>query len=160
VLATHCGALVVRTSAFFGPWDAYNFITVGLKALAEGRPFAAANDIVVSPTYVPDLVHTCLDLLIDGAEGIWHLANGQSVAWSQLLMKAAGKAGIDTGTLDPRPSGQLGYIATRPLYSALASERASFLPTLDDALDRYLNSRQREIQEAVEAARSGKSASA
>jgi dTDP-4-dehydrorhamnose reductase len=75
-------------------------------------------------------------------------------------MKAAGKAGIDTGTLDPRPSGQLGYLAPRPLYSALASERASFLPTLDDALDRYLDSRQREIQEAVEAARSGKSASA
>jgi dTDP-4-dehydrorhamnose reductase len=160
VLAAQCGALVVRTSAFFGPWDPYNFITVGLKALAEGRPFAAANDIVVSPTYVPDLVHACLDLLIDGAEGIWHLTNGQSVAWSELLMKAAGKAGIDTGTLDPRPSGQLGYLAPRPLYSALASERASFLPTLDDALDRYLDSRQREIQEAVEAARSGKSASA
>jgi dTDP-4-dehydrorhamnose reductase len=160
VLAAQCGALVVRTSAFFGPWDPYNFITVGLKALAEGRPFAAANNIVVSPTYVPDLVHTCLDLLIDGAEGIWHLTNGQSVAWSELLMKAAGKAGIDTGTLDPRPSGQLGYLAPRPLYSALASERASFLPTLDDALDRYLDSRQREIQEAVEAARSGKSASA
>jgi dTDP-4-dehydrorhamnose reductase len=160
VLAAQCGALVVRTSAFFGPWDPYNFITVGLKALAEGRPFAAANNIVVSPTYVPDLVHACLDLLIDGAEGIWHLTNGQSVAWSELLMKAAGKAGIDTGTLDPRPSGQLGYLAPRPLYSALASERASFLPTLDDALDRYLDSRQREIQEAVEAARSGKSASA
>jgi dTDP-4-dehydrorhamnose reductase len=75
-------------------------------------------------------------------------------------MKAAGKAGIDAGTLDPQPSRQLGYIAPRPLYSALASERASFLPTLDDALDRYLDTRQREILDGAEAARGGRSASA
>lgn len=160
VLTMHPGALVVRTSAFFGPWDRYNFITVGLKALAEGRLFAAANDIVISPTYVPDLVHASLDLLIDGEAGIWHLTNGQSVTWSDLLTKAAGKAGIDTGTLDPQPWGQLGYLAPRPAYSALASERASFLPSLDDALDRYLDIRQRDILEDAEAARGGRSASA
>ena len=30
---------------------------------------------MVSPTYVPDLVHASLDLLIDGEHGLWHLAN-------------------------------------------------------------------------------------
>ena len=159
VLDRHAGALVVRTSAFFGPWDHYNFITMGLKALAEERPFAAAKDITVSPTYVPDLVHACLDLLVDGEAGIWHLTNGEAITWADLLMKAAGKAGIEAGTLDPRESNQLAYIAPRPHYSALSSERASFLPCLDDALDRYLQLRQQEIKNDTEAVgRSGKSA--
>jgi dTDP-4-dehydrorhamnose reductase len=38
-------------------------VTVALATLADGRPFRAAADAVVSPTYVPDLVHACLDLL-------------------------------------------------------------------------------------------------
>src|SRR5205823_1854885 len=29
-------ALVVRTSAFFGPWDEYNFVTMALRTMAEG----------------------------------------------------------------------------------------------------------------------------
>lgn len=33
----------------------------------------------VSPTYVPDLVNTCLDLLIDKGKGIWHLTNSTAV---------------------------------------------------------------------------------
>jgi dTDP-4-dehydrorhamnose reductase len=161
VLGRHEGALVVRTSAFFGPWDHHNFITMGLKALAEERPFAAAKDITVSPTYVPDLVHTCLDLLVDGEAGIWHLTNGEAITWADLLMKAAARAGIGARMLDPRESNQLGYVAPRPRYSALSSERADFLPCLDDALDRYLQLRQQDIKDdsGIEAAGgSGKSA--
>src|SRR5215213_4845278 len=71
--AAHPGSLIVRTSAFFGPWDRYNFIWAALNAFAAGRTFAAGSD-VVSPTYVPDLVHVTLDLLIDGETGVWHLA--------------------------------------------------------------------------------------
>ncbi|MBA2660600.1 MAG: sugar nucleotide-binding protein [Nitrosospira sp.] len=139
VLGRYADSLIVRTSAIFGPWDRYNFITQGLKALAEDRPFVSANDITVSPTYVPDLVHASLDLLIDGASGMWHLTNGQSTTWMDLILKAADKAGIDAGSLVPRSGDQLEYIAPRPPYSALSSERAILLPTLDDALDRYLH---------------------
>ncbi len=139
VLGRHANSLVVRTSAFFGPWDRYNFITQGLKALAEGRPFISANDITVSPTYVPDLVHASLDLLIDGAAGIWHLTNAQSMTWMDLILKAAQKADINVSSLVPLGGDQLGYIAPRPCYSALSSERAILLPTLDNALDRYLD---------------------
>jgi dTDP-4-dehydrorhamnose reductase len=46
-------SLVIRTSAFFGPWDEYNFISVALRTLAAGHTFVAAQDSVVSPTYVP-----------------------------------------------------------------------------------------------------------
>ena len=70
VLEALPSALVVRTSAFFGPWDEHNFVTIALRELAAGRPFVAAEDAVISPTYVPDLVNASLDLLIDGERGL------------------------------------------------------------------------------------------
>jgi dTDP-4-dehydrorhamnose reductase len=63
-------ALVVRTSAFFEPWDEHNFVVRTLQSLARGELALAVDDEVVSPTYVPDLVHTSLDRLIDGERGI------------------------------------------------------------------------------------------
>ena len=36
MLAPHPGALVVRTSAFFGPWDEHNFVRPALRALRGG----------------------------------------------------------------------------------------------------------------------------
>ena len=77
VLDTCPEALMVRTSAFFGPWDNYNFVTLALSALTKGQRFAVSTDITVSPTYVPDLVHASLDLLIDRAAGIWHIRRGE-----------------------------------------------------------------------------------
>jgi dTDP-4-dehydrorhamnose reductase len=138
VLERNPRALVVRTSAFFGPWDQYNYITVLLRALREGREFCAANDTVVSPTYVPDLVHRCLDLLIDEESGIWHLANGGAVTWADLASRAADLAKVDMRTLKSCPSTELRFTAPRPAFSALASERTPLLPSLDDALARYM----------------------
>ncbi|HEY4529946.1 MAG TPA: sugar nucleotide-binding protein [Luteimonas sp.] len=136
VLDRHPGALVVRTSAFFGPWDRYNFIICALRALQQGEPFAAATDVTVSPTYVPDLVHACLDLLVDGESGLWHLTNGQAVTWAELALRAARVAGTDARSLRPCHSDGLGWVARRPRYSALGTSRAFAMPPLDDALAR------------------------
>ena len=95
----------------------------------------------VSPTYVPDLVNVCLDLLIDGESGIWHLANVGDVSWAELAARAAALAGISTATLQPCPSAALGEVAARPRNGVLASERASLMPSLDDALQRFLDDR-------------------
>ena len=35
----------------------------------------------MSPTYVPDLVHEALNLLIDGGTGLWHVVNPGSLSW-------------------------------------------------------------------------------
>jgi dTDP-4-dehydrorhamnose reductase len=147
VLGTHPTSLVVRTSSFFGPWDSHNFLTQALRALSEGTPFAAANDVIVSPTYVPDLVNACLDLLVDRESGLWHLTNAQALTWAELALKASDMAGIDARSLDMRPSSQLNLVAPRPRYSALHSERGLMLPALDDALDRYLRLRKEPVAE-------------
>ena len=138
VLGTHPTSLIIRTSSFFGPWDRHNFVTLALRALSQDEPFIAASDMTVSPTYVPDLVHACLDLLVDRECGIWHLTNGEAVTWAAFAQRAAELAGIDARTLIAKPAAQLGHTALRPPFSALRSERAHFLPGLDDALRRYL----------------------
>ena len=97
-------ALVIRTAAFFGPWDRYNFAWAALSALAEGRRFAACPNSVVSPTFVPDLGHATLDLLVDGETGLWHLANRGSVSWHDFAMWLADAAGLDTSLIDAVPA--------------------------------------------------------
>jgi dTDP-4-dehydrorhamnose reductase len=139
VLATHPRALVVRTSAFFGPWDEANFVYSVLRALSSGKKFHAAEDAVVSPTYVPDLVHATLDLLIDGEAGLWHLSNVGAVSWFELARRTAEMARLSVDRVRPRPMHAMGYAAKRPLYSALASVRGWVLPKIDDALSRCVD---------------------
>jgi dTDP-4-dehydrorhamnose reductase len=136
VLEQFSKALVIRTSAFFGPWDRFNFVRAVLETLMKGRPFFAASDITVSPTYVPDLVNSTLDLLIDGEHGIWHLANSGCVTWAEFAQRAAKQGGWDPAGVQPRRGRALGFVAPRPSFTALTSERANFMPPFEDALDR------------------------
>ena len=131
-------ALVIRTSSFFGPWDQHNFVTQALNALDVGLPFQAARDVTVSPTYVPDLVNVSLDLLIDRERGIWHLTNDEAVSWLELARRACAAAGVSSERLQEVSVEECGYAARRPGYSALSSERGLLLPSLDDALKRYV----------------------
>ncbi|MFS2216224.1 family 1 glycosylhydrolase [Telluria sp. Tellsp104] len=146
----HPGALVVRTSAFFGPWDKYNFVTLALQTLERGEPFRAARDMAVSPTYVPDLVHACLDLAIDGESGVWHLANVGTLTWVELAEQAAARAGVDASRLEAVSAESYGFAAPRPRYTGLHSERGILLPSLDHALGRYLELRNEIDQEMEE----------
>jgi dTDP-4-dehydrorhamnose reductase len=138
VLSAHPEALVVRTSAFFGPWDVHNFVTASLRALAQGVQVTAAEDMTVSPTYVPDLVNAALDLLIDGASGLWHLANVGATSWADFARRSAELNGYDAELVVPVASAALGLTARRPAYSALGSERGrGMMPSLEAALERY-----------------------
>ena len=129
--------LVVRTAAFFSPWDAHNFAVHAAEALVAGRRFAAADDQVVSPTYVPDLCNAVLDLAIDGEEGVWHLTNGDAVAWSEFARLIARSCGLDETLVEPRPGVDLGWRAARPAFVPLASERGRLMPSLDRAIERF-----------------------
>ena len=150
VLSALSSALVIRTSAFFGPWDEYNFLTIALRTLASGQIFRAAEDAIVSPTYVPDLVHAALDLLIDGEEGIWHLANSGETSWYDFAYRAAELSGLNARLVEACSTASMGFMAARPTYSALTSERGLLLPDLDDALSRYVHDRGRAFADAEE----------
>jgi dTDP-4-dehydrorhamnose reductase len=140
VLQSMPDALVIRTSACFGPWDESNFLTTALQTLAAGQAFRAAADVVISPTYTPDLGNVALDLLIDGESGVWHLSNGEPVTWADFAQRAIAAAGIRAAVQECLLA-DFGYRAPRPLYSALGSERGLLLPSLDNALARYIQER-------------------
>lgn len=138
VLLASPQALVVRTAAFFSPWDLHNFVTQGLQRLQRDEPWEAVQDQVVSPTYVPDLVDRALDLLIDGEQGLWHLTNDGAVSWVEFACRAAEAAGLRTDRVQARPGAAIGQRAPRPGFSALRSARAQLMPSLDTAIERYV----------------------
>jgi dTDP-4-dehydrorhamnose reductase len=143
-------ALIVRTSAFFGPRDRANFVTETLRRVGRGEHVRAAADVTVSPTYVPHLVDACLDLLIDGATGIYHLANQSAVSWFELAKQAAQAASLSDERIVPCRLDELGLAARRPAYSALGSERVSLMPSLEQGLEQYV----RAVHELARAAAS------
>jgi dTDP-4-dehydrorhamnose reductase len=122
-------ALVVRTSAFFCPWDKTNFAYHTLRRLAEGQDVEASASDRVAPTYVPDLVHVSLDLLIDGETGVWHLANAGEVSWHAFALRLAETARLRRSRIRP--------LFRRQRNTTLASARGGVMPTLDDAIERF-----------------------
>ncbi|MDN3656160.1 family 1 glycosylhydrolase [Ferruginibacter paludis] len=128
-------ALVIRTAAFFGSPRRQNFVHHLLTELKSGKSFVAANDVFVSPTYIPHLVHASLDLLIDNAAGIWHLTNKGSITWYEFAKKIAAYTPFNTELITP------GYdiktAAKLPAMSALQSIKYSLMPSLDEALEEY-----------------------
>jgi dTDP-4-dehydrorhamnose reductase len=100
-----------------------------LRDLASGRP-AEFGPEIVSPSYLPDLVHVALDLLIDGEHGFWHLPNAGEASWAELAAMLATRAGL------PPPQTVETHETTR--IRALHSRRGVLLPSLASALDRFV----------------------
>ena len=130
VLGVAGQALVIRTSAFFGPWDKYNFARATLDALARGEPVRASRNSAISPTYVPDLCHAVLDLLIDGETGLWHLANQGRLSWFDFAREVATGAGYDPAMVLP--------VEGEPADTTLGSERGLMLRPLEQAIEDFL----------------------
>jgi dTDP-4-dehydrorhamnose reductase len=135
------GALIIRTAAFFGPWDDANFVTIAVHRMRSRRVVMAAEDLVVSPSYVPELADATLDLLIDGERGVWHLTNQTALSWADLARAAARAEGLDPRLVQGVPARTLCFTAARPRSSALASERGQIMRPLADALVAFTRDR-------------------
>ncbi|HYE26686.1 MAG TPA: family 1 glycosylhydrolase [Allosphingosinicella sp.] len=130
VLSAGGRPLVVRTSAFFGLWDRYNFAWRVVAALARGERVRACSRTRVSPTWVPDLCHVALDLLIDGETGLWHLANDGEVSWYDFARRVAEGTGLDADLV-------VRDDAAEQSGTALTSARGVLLRSFDSALDEF-----------------------
>lgn len=131
LLESGASALIVRAAAFFGPWDEHNFAHHVLETMRRGDRAEACPSSIVSPTYVPDLCHATLDLLIDGEQGIWHLANEGALSWRDFARQVAAGVGYSEERVRAAKAGP-----TR--NNALASKRGGPLRPLPQALDAWL----------------------
>jgi dTDP-4-dehydrorhamnose reductase len=138
-ISNFSSSLIIRTSAFFGPWDRYNFVFNILKSLKEKEKCVVVNDVIVSPTYVPDLVDKTLDLLIDEENGIWHLTNDGSLTWHEFAEEVADRKGYNKKYIASCSQEEMNWKARRPQYSALQSEKGILLPPLQEAIGRYFD---------------------
>lgn len=127
LLDVDADALIIRTSAFFGPWDRHNFLINTIERLKRGEDVVASDSTVVSPTYVPDLVHAALDLLLDDEKGVWHLANDSAISWHDLAREAASLAGAQIGQVRRAED-------VEASDTSLTSSRGILLRSLDRAL--------------------------
>lgn len=135
-LARH-GGLAIRTAAFFSPFDGHNFAVAVVRALSLGARFAAADDQVISPTYVPHLADAVLDLVIDGECGIRHLAGQDALSWAAFARRIARACSLDERLIDEVSGHALGLAAPRPSFAALGTEHGARLPPLDAALSEF-----------------------
>jgi dTDP-4-dehydrorhamnose reductase len=136
LMAIGADALIIRTSAFFGPWDRYNFLFNTIERLKRGEEVIASDKTIISPTYVPDLVQASLDLLLDEEKGIWHLTNQGAVSWHELAREAAQAAKLDRGLVRRVRAAD----DSEEADTSLSSNRGLLLRPLPQAIDEFMNS--------------------
>jgi dTDP-4-dehydrorhamnose reductase len=134
VLEAMDGALIVRSAAFFSPHDRRNFAARLLEALRRGESLVTAPERV-SPTYLPDLAHAVLDLLIDRETGLWHVTNDDCVSWGEFGRRLADAAGLDGSLIETAGPG-LSMLEARD--TSLKSKRGALLGGVDDAIERFV----------------------
>jgi dTDP-4-dehydrorhamnose reductase len=134
-------ALIVRSGPLFG----FDELDEGVDPLATilgaataGRPVRVAADRVASPTYLPHLVDVVLDLLIDRATGIWHVANEAAVTPVDVATAALAALELETTAVRPVASGSSTGRGTGRRFTALTSGRGRLLPSLDESLTNFL----------------------
>jgi dTDP-4-dehydrorhamnose reductase len=130
-------ALVIRTAAFFSPFDAHNFAIALVESLRRDSSFGASSEHRITPTYVPHLSNFVLDILIDGETGLWHASNGEELSWHEFAFKLAIACQLDAALIEDATKTELGWLAERPLRSSLASKHGCYLPNLDQAIHSF-----------------------
>jgi dTDP-4-dehydrorhamnose reductase len=141
VMHRHPGSLILRTGPLFGAGRP-DMLSQAIGQATRTLGARGGRDLVLTPTYIPDFVHGMLDLLVDGAEGLWHLTNFGEIDAAELLERAGlpplGHRSAEKASVGGR---------SRVHNLALGSKRGIILPSLGSALDRYA---QRAFRSAAE----------
>ncbi len=135
---------IVRSSWLYG-LGGRNFVEVVLGRAAERAPMRVVDDQVGSPTYAAHLARAIIDLASTSTYGIHHIAGGGMWSWYEFAVEIVRRAGVEL-EISPCTSEEFPTKATRPSFSALASERAETprLPAIEVGLEAYLAEREAE----------------
>ena len=139
---------ILRTSWVFGK-NGRNFVRTMLRLGQEKKEIRVVNDQIGSPTYTQDLARVICDLLPTEKYGIYHVRNEGFMSWFDFATMIMEKAGLPCRVL-PVSSAEYPTPARRPLNSRLDGSRLAEagirpMPTVEDALTRYLEEIRDEI---------------
>jgi dTDP-4-dehydrorhamnose reductase len=126
-------SLIVRSGFTIDPELPRDLLSSVLEAVRVGCAPQLPPWQLISPSYLPQLVDTALDLLVDGERGIWHLTPCSACSLLELARRAAAQLGL-TFHARAAPSSVPG---ARGPMRALASERGWPLPDLDQAREAF-----------------------
>lgn len=138
--------LILRTTGLYGlppSSKGLKFPDARLKQVEAGETIQMVSDVVCSPTLTHDLARGTLDLLQEGATGLFHLTNDGECSWYEFTMTLLEIIGLANHPVEVvESSGGLDGVR-RPKYTALSSERLCELPikrlrSWSDALQWYL----------------------
>jgi dTDP-4-dehydrorhamnose reductase len=118
--------MVIRTAWLFSE-TGHNFVKSILAAGREkakvGEPLLVVDDQVGSPTYAGHLAAAVDEALRRGVgPGLYHMAGSGYCSWHEVAREVVTLAGIAVD-VEPITTAESGRRATRPAFSALASER-------------------------------------
>jgi dTDP-4-dehydrorhamnose reductase len=143
-------ALVIRTCGLYGRSGARskggNFVDQRIAEALAATSIEMANDQTVSPTSSDDLSRAVFELIAHprAEPGVYHLVNEGQCTWYEFTRAVFELTGIACRVVPVDRGGRTGDMR-RPLYSALANNRASALgirlPPWRTALERYLGAK-------------------
>jgi len=136
---------IARTSWLFGTGGKCFPDTI-LKLAASRPALDVVDDQRGCPTYSVDLSRAIIGLCRNQASGIVHVTNAGNCSWFEFAREIVKSAGLGTEVC-PVSSQQMARPAPRPAYSVLSSKSLKrygiAMPTWQDALQRYLQERNR-----------------
>ncbi|MGC8916538.1 MAG: dTDP-4-dehydrorhamnose reductase [Thermoanaerobaculum sp.] len=132
--------LIVRTSWLFG--RGWNFVEAIRRQLHGGaKELRVVADQTGKPTSALDLAAGIVRLVVAGARGLFHVANGGETTWADFAREIAAQLGFSVPVV-PITTAEAGRPAPRPAFSVLDTSRFEALcgplPPWRDALARYL----------------------
>ncbi|HLP55806.1 MAG TPA: NAD(P)-dependent oxidoreductase [Fluviicola sp.] len=91
-----------------------NLVLWALEALPKGEPMRLVNDQFRAPTWADDLAYGCVEIVLRGEKGIFHLSGPETVSIDQLVKRIAAYLGIDNPPIETISSAMLNQPAKRP----------------------------------------------
>jgi dTDP-4-dehydrorhamnose reductase len=117
--------LLVRTSWLHAPWGKCFPRTI-LELARTRERLRVVDDQRGRPTFAPHLARATLDLVNEGAEGIFHVTDGGECTWYGFAREVVARAGLAC-EVEPCTTAEMPRPAPRPAYSVLALEATEAL---------------------------------
>lgn len=142
---------LIRTSWVYGI-HGHNFVRTMLRLGKEKNEIRVVNDQIGSPTYTADLARVICDMIPTEKYGIYHVTNVGYLSWASFARMILASQGSKCRVV-PIPTSEYPTPARRPLNSRMSPAKlleAGFgpMPSVEDALERYLQEIAREEAES------------